>query len=95
MRVISRKILVAFGKAYPASIKPLDRWYRVVRGANWLNFAEVRADFPSADTVGDLIVFNVAGNKFRLIAAVHFNRQIAFIRAVLTHQEYDEGAWKE
>jgi mRNA interferase HigB len=95
MRVISRKTLIVFGKTYPASIKPLDRWYRVVHKANWVNFADVRGDFPSADSVGDLIVFNIAGNKFRLIAAVHFNRQIAFIRAVLTHKEYDEGTWKE
>ncbi len=95
MRVISRKTLVVFGQTYPASIKPLDRWYRVARRATWTNFAEVRTDFPSADLVGDLIVFNIAGNKFRLIVAIHFNRQIAFVRAVLTHEQYNQGDWKD
>jgi mRNA-degrading endonuclease HigB of HigAB toxin-antitoxin module len=51
--------------------------------------------FPSADQVGKLTVFNIGGNTARLIAAIHYNRQKVYIRAVLTHDEYDEGKWKE
>jgi mRNA interferase HigB len=62
---------------------------------NFTSFAELRTVFPSADQVGKLTVFNIGGNKARLIAALHYNRQRVYIRAVLTHQEYDEGKWKE
>ena len=50
--------------------------------------------FPSTDKVGDVFVFDIAGNKLRLIAAIHFNKGRVFIRAVLTHKEYDQGGWK-
>ena len=62
---------------------------------NFASFAEVRAVFPSTDQVGKLTVFNIGGNKARLIAAIHYNRRRVYIRAVLTHPEYDEGKWKE
>ncbi len=49
--------------------------------------------FPSADKIGELVVFNIAGNKYRLIASVHFNRAKVYILHVLTHQAYDRGGW--
>ncbi len=51
--------------------------------------------FPHADQVGGLTVFNIGGNKARLVAAIHYNRRKVYIRAVLTHAEYDAGKWKE
>ena len=51
--------------------------------------------FPSADKVGKLTVFNIGGNRVRLIAAIHYNRRKVYIRAVLTHEEYDRGTWRE
>lgn len=51
--------------------------------------------FPHADKVGKFTVFNVGGNKVRIIAAIHYNRGKVYIRQVLTHSEYDKGAWKE
>ena len=57
--------------------------------------AEIREVFPSADKVGKLTIFNIGGNKIRLAAAIHYNRKKIYIRAVLTHKEYDEGKWKE
>ena len=62
---------------------------------NFTSFADLRTIFPAADQVGKLTVFNIGGNKVRLIAALHYNRQRVYIRAVLTHQEYNEGKWKE
>ena len=65
-----------------------------VRYVDQYGLDELRATFPSADTVGDLIVFNIGGNKYRLIASIHFNRGKVYVRHVLTHREYDRGAWK-
>ncbi|MHC5775739.1 type II toxin-antitoxin system HigB family toxin [Nostoc sp.] len=56
--------------------------------------SELRSVFPSADLVGDLIVFNIGGNKYRLITSIHFNRQKVYIRDILTHSEYDKDQWK-
>lgn len=58
------------------------------------NFAELRAAFPSADRVAHWIVFNLGGDKYRLIASIHFNRGKVYIRHVLTHREYDQEGWK-
>jgi mRNA interferase HigB len=72
----------------------LRAWHRVARNEEWHSFAEVRAFFPTADQVGKLTVFNIGGNKYRLIAAIHFNRGKVFMRHVLTHAQYDRGDWK-
>ena len=58
------------------------------------NFAELRRIFPHSDQVDNLTVFNIGGNKARLVAALHYNRRKVYIRAVLTHAEYDAGKWK-
>lgn len=73
---------------------PLRAWCTVVRQASWTSFAEVRATYPSADSVGKFVVFNIGGNKFRLIAVIHYNRAKVYVRYVLTHEEYDTGGWK-
>lgn len=65
-----------------------------MRHTDFKNFAELRAAFPSADKVDDWIVFNIGGNKYRLLTSVHFNRGKVYIRHILTHQEYDRGRWK-
>jgi mRNA interferase HigB len=62
---------------------------------NFSSFVELRAIFPSADQVDKLSVFNIGGNKVRLIAAIHYNRNRIYVRSVLTHAEYDEQSWKE
>ncbi len=61
------------------------------RFANW---SDLKASFNSVDRVGDLVVFDIGGNKYRPIAYIRFEKQIVYIKAVLTHQEYDKGAWK-
>ena len=94
VHVISRKKLSHFAERHPVADSPLMAWHKAVRHAEWRNFADVRAVFPSADQVGKFTVFDIGGNKFRLIAVIHFNRGKVFIRNVLTHQEYDRGQWK-
>jgi mRNA interferase HigB len=66
-----------------------------MKQAEFGSFAELRAVFPSVDQVGKLTVFNIGGNRVRLIAAIHYNRLKVYIRAVLTHEEYDGNRWKE
>ncbi|MEH2214646.1 type II toxin-antitoxin system HigB family toxin [Nostoc sp.] len=95
MHVITRKRLNEFAKLHPDTNNALVQWYGLVKGNEFASFVELREMFPSADQVGKLTVFNIGGNKVRLIAAIHYNRQKVYIRAVLTHSEYDEGKWKE
>ena len=95
MHVITRKRLNEFAEQYPEANAALARWYSSAKHNDFSNFAELRARFPSADQVGKLTVFNIGGNRVRLIAAIHYNRKKIYIRAVLTHAEYDEGKWKE
>jgi mRNA interferase HigB len=95
MHVISKKMLRRFWAKHPDAERPLRRWFRIVTAAEWTSFADVKRTFGSADQVGKFIVFNVAGNKYRLMAAVHFNRGKLYVRHLLTHAAYDRGDWKE
>jgi len=94
MHVISHLKIMQAQEAYPECRSALEQWYRLTKRAAWRNFAEVKACFPTTDKVGDKYVFDVGGNKLRLIAAIHFNTARVFVRAVLTHKQYDTGDWK-
>lgn len=95
MHVITRKRLNDFAELYPEVKTALQHWYRVMRLQNFASFNELRTLFPHADQVGKLTVFNIAGNKVRLIAAIHYNSRKIYIRHVLTHSENDKNKWKE
>lgn len=95
MHVISRKALRQFWTRHPSSRTALARWFKIVDRTNFASFDELRRTFPGADMVGDLVVFNIGGNKYRLVASIHFNRSKVYIRHVLTHREYDRGDWKK
>ncbi len=94
MHVISKKKLRDFWKKYPKAKLPLEAWYQVARHAQWNSFADVRKAIGSADVVGRFVVFDIRGNKYRLIAAIHYNRGKVFVRHVLTQAEYDEHKWR-
>ena len=94
MYIISRKMLREFWQRHPDSETALARWFKIVRQSEFGSVQDLRAIFPSADKIGDLVVFNIGGNKYRLIAAVHFNRGKVYIRHVLTHEDYSTGTWK-
>ena len=95
MHVISRKALLEFAEKYPDSQTPLDVWFRIMEKNQFDSFDALRKVFPSADKAGELYVFNIGGNKYRLITAIHFNRHNVYVRHVLTHSEYDKGKWKQ
>jgi len=94
MHVITRKRILEFSHLHPDSRSALEAWYAVVERTRFLSFPDLRQTFPSADWVSGLVVFNIGGNKVRLIAAVHFNRGKLYIRYILTHAEYDKGGWR-
>ena len=94
MHVISRKALRQFWEHHHDSESALSRWFKIMQRHDFDSFEALRATFPSADKVGDLTVFNIGGNNYRLIASIHFNRGRVYIRHVLTHSEYNSGRWK-
>ena len=94
MNVVSHKAIRTFWQRYRDAWSPLDRWYRVARRATWVSFAEVKQAFNTADFVAPYIVFDIGGNKYRLIAEINFSRRVLFIRGIMTHKEYVKGAWK-
>jgi mRNA interferase HigB len=83
-----------FWLQHPTAEPSLRAWHERVRRVAWKNFAEVRSEFPSADLVKRLTVFNISGNHYRLIVRIEYELQCVYIRAVLTHDEYDEEKWK-
>jgi mRNA interferase HigB len=95
MHIITRKRLNEFAERHPDTRTALQHWYQLMKANRFASFSELRAVFPSVDQVGKLTVFNIGGNRARLIAAIHYNRQRVYIRAVLTHDEYDRSQWKE
>jgi mRNA interferase HigB len=91
VRVFSRGTLRDFWTENPQAEGPLSAWFKEVEKATWLCPADVRARYRSADFVGDRIVFNVGGNKYRLIVAVKYDPVCCvFIRFIGTHAEYDK-----
>ncbi len=95
MRIVSHRKIIEFSKKYSDSSRPLESWYKIIFHSNFKTFNDLRKTFPSADNVGKFTVFNIGGNKYRLIAAIHYNTQILYIRYILTHKDYDKGKWKE
>ena len=99
MRVISRKALSDFWSLHCEAEAPLRAWFNAVSKGSFRNLAELKTTFNSVDYVSagrrGLFVFNVGGNKYRLVAAIHFNTQMLFIRHVLRHAEYDRGDWRK
>lgn len=95
MRVIKRGALVQFWEHHPDAKPSLESWYAVVRKATWRTPAEMKAVYHNADLVGRRTVFNIAGNKYRLIARVNYHAQRVFVLYILTHADYDRGDWKQ
>ncbi len=92
MRILNELLVEKFKRKHPNSRKPLDNWMDIVRSSTWNNLVELQSTFPSADYVAPYIVFNVAGNNFRLVAVAVFSQgELAVVR-IMTHKEYDR--WK-
>ena len=92
MRIISNTALTDFSAIHPAAGTPLQAWRKIVEARMFSNFSEIKATFNAVDKVDIYYIFDSAGNKYRVIASIHFNTQIMYIRGVFTHKEYDK--WK-
>ena len=100
MRLIKRTRVREFAARYPDAAEPLRKWVEIVREVEWANLQDVRRMYPHADattvTSGRTVtVFNIGGNKFRLIVAIHYNTQRVYVLKLLTHAEYSKDRWKE
>ena len=91
MRIIKRGTLRDYWRHHRDATEPLKSWYREVKAADWQSPHDVKAMFGSASIVGDnRIVFNIAGNKYRLVVKFNYPYRVAYIRFIGTHAEYDE-----
>lgn len=100
MRIIKLTTLDEFAEAHAASAAGLTHWETITRPARWKNLAQTRASFPHADLVKvrsgrQVTVFNIKGNAYRLITAIHYNTGKVFILSFLPHAAYDKEAWKD
>src|SRR5579862_9093232 len=94
VHVISYEAIREYKVNRPDSASGLDSWYRVACAGKWESFAELKQIFGSADYVDPFVVFNIGGNKYRLIARINFRSKTLFIRSILTHEEYDKRQWR-
>lgn len=99
MNVITRKRLREFAAKHADAATPLEDWYRTASKAKWQSIQDVRRIYPYADAVrvvsgNDVTVFNVGGNKYRLVTAIHYNVQRVYVLKLMTHAEYGKGKWK-
>ena len=91
MRIIALGTLRDFWTKYPDALEPLGAWHAIASRVRWESPAEVKAAYRNASFVaGNRVVFNIKGNDYRLVVAMHYNRQIAYIRFVGTHRQYDQ-----
>ncbi len=91
MRVIAKRTLREFWEKHSSAKQPLLSWYKAAQTANWQNSAQLKEQFCSASIINSFrVVFNIGGNKYRLICIIHFKKQIIFIRFVGTHKEYNK-----
>ncbi len=99
MHILSWSKIRKFIDLHPESLGPLRTWFDSLEKRNYTSFNDLRCVFPSVDRIylksgKERYIFNVGGNRYRLICSIHFNRAKVFVRFVLTHSEYDQEAWK-
>jgi len=98
MRVISQQPLKEFWERHPDSKEWLRTWYRVASENSWRHLLDVREHYSSAEVVRGvekLTVFNVCGNKYRMVVRIRYDWQLINVRCVLTHEQYDAGSWRD
>jgi mRNA interferase HigB len=100
VRIIKESTLRAFAARHPEAGTGLEVWRRIMRKEQFQHFADLRRCFRSADQVrvasgNPVVVFNVHGNEYRLICAIHYNTCKVFLLRFLTHAEYSKNRWKD
>jgi mRNA interferase HigB len=95
MRIISKRLLREFWQTTPSAEQPLLSWYETVKKADWNSFSDIRNDFRHADIFQDCVIFDIGGNKFRLITRIRYQKKKVYVRFVLSHKDYDKNIWKD
>nr|VFK43384.1 MAG: mRNA interferase HigB [Candidatus Kentron sp. TC] len=95
MRVISKKPLRDFWEHHPESKPVLEEWLRKVSRLTATSFPVLRQTFNSADYVDGFTIFNVGGNRYRIAAVIHYNKQRLYVRQVMTHAQYNRNHWRK
>lgn len=94
MRIYSKRTLDEFSKVHADVATALNSWHQIAKSAQWQNIQDVKKSYSSADAAGRFTIFNIKGNKYRLTVSIDYERQVIYIKYVLTHSEYDSGRWK-
>lgn len=100
MRIIHGGTVQAWAEKYPDAADTLAAWLANASRAAWRSLADVRRVYPHADAVEvasrrTVVVFNIRGNRYRLITAIHYNRQTLYTLRFMTHAEYSKDRWKD
>lgn len=96
MQLLGKNIVEEFKKKHPTSRKPLDRWVKLIEGADFHNPQDIKHLFgTNVDVVGGQIVFDIGGNKVRAITKIEFGVKAVLVMYVLTHTKYDKNRWRE
>jgi mRNA interferase HigB len=100
VRIISAKTVRQWIKQFPDAAGSLKAWLRTSQKAAWESIEDVREIYPHADPVkfesgNTVTVFNIGGNRYRLITAIHYNRKLIFTLCFMTHAEYSKDRWKD
>jgi mRNA interferase HigB len=95
VNVISKRELTRLIGKHPQAAEELRVWFKIARAAQWRSLADVRVNFPSADLVGHVLIFDILHNGLRLITVASWRSQRLYVKALLTHKQYDREEWKK
>jgi len=95
VNVTSKRGLFERAARYPDARSALQVWFDTVNAAEWTSLEDIRKSYPATDMVVDLAIFNIHGNRYRLIVRVVWKYRTVFVKEFLTHAEYDKGRWKK
>ena len=95
VNVISKRGLFERAAKYPDAESALQVWFDTATAAEWTRLEDVRTSYPATDMVGDLAIFNIRGNNYRLIVRMAWMYRRIYVKEFLTHAEYDRGRWKK
>jgi len=100
VRIIHGGTVKGWSARYPDAAEALAAWLKNASRAAWANLTEVRQVYPHADLVPvgsgrSVVVFNIRGNRYRLVTAIHYNRQVIYTLRFMTHAEYSKDRWKD
>ncbi len=94
MHLIAIRNLRRDTKKYSDALSSVESWYKTVKVSQWRNLEDVRQIYRDAEAVGNFTVFNIKGNKYRLIVGINYENQTVYYKYFLTHSQYDKDKWK-